>query len=426
MARPSNAPVPHYRRNFVTFVVDYVFFGVALSFANPSSVLPAFVRQFTRSAPVIGLVSTVFNGGWLLPQVVAARVINDKARKKPYLMIGMSGRITFWITALGLWLGLAQRPSKMLLLFFVGLGVFTISDSLASVAWFDMLARAIPLNRRGRLMGIAQVIGGLGGLGAGVAITLILDSPRFPFPTSYALIFTLAGLAFTPSAVALALLRETGTVDTKTNRKRWGQNGWLTPLLQDPTFRRLMASRVLVGMVSLATPFYVVHATDVLNLPEAVVGSFVAAQQLAGVVSGALLGPISDRWGPGTTIRIGSAITIAGPLLALVAHTAASALLIQAYPLVYVALGIYGSSSMLGFYNYLLEIGPDDMRPSYIGLGNTIMGVLTLAPTVGGWLLEATSYTVLFGITTVLVFLGFLMALRLERAMPATVRESRS
>ena len=79
---------------------------------------------------------------------------------------------------------------------------------------------------------------------------------------------------------------------------------------------------------------------------------------------------------------------------------------------------------MLGFYNYLLEIAPDDLRPSYIGLGNTIMGILTLAPTVGGWLLEATSYTVLFGITALLVFLGFLMALRLEPAMPAAVREN--
>jgi MFS family permease len=387
--------------------------------------LPAFVRQFTQSAPVIGLVSTIFNGGWLLPQMVAARFINDKARKKPYLMIGMSGRITFWITALGLWLGLAQRPSKMLLLFFVGLTVFTISDGLASVAWFDMLARAIPLKRRGRLMGIAQVIGGLAGLGAGVAITLILDSPRLPFPANYALIFTLAGLAFIPSAVALALLRETGTVDTKTNRKKWGQNGWLTPLLQDPTFRRLMACQVLVAMVSLATPFYVLHATDVLSLPEAIVGSFVAAQQVAGMVSGALLGPISDRWGPGTTIRVGSAITIAGPLFALVAHVADGGLLTQAYPLVYAALGVYYSSAMLGFYNYLLEIAPDDMRPSYIGLGNTIMGVVTLAPTVGGWLLEATSYTVLFSVTAVLAFLGFLMALRLERALPATVKESR-
>jgi MFS family permease len=386
--------------------------------------LPAFVRQFTRSAPVIGLVSTVFNGGWLLPQMVAARAINDKSRKKPYLMIGISGRITFWITALGLWLGLAQRPNEMLLLFFGCLGMFTISDGLASVAWFDMLARAIPLQRRGRLMGIAQVIGGLAGLGAGVAITLILDSPRFPFPANYALIFTLAGLAFIPSAIALALLRETGAANTRIKGRKWGQNGWLTPLLQDSVFRRWMASRVLVGMVSLATPFYVVHATDVLSLPEAVVGTFVAAQQVAGMASGALLGPISDRWGPATTIRIGSAITVAGPLFALVAHVADGGLLIQAYPIVYAALGIHYSSSMLGFYNYLLEIAPNDMRPSYIGLGNTIMGVVTLAPTVGGWLLEATSYTVLFGITALLVFLGFLMALRLEPAMPAAVRES--
>jgi MFS family permease len=426
MTEPSNTPSPHYRRNFVAFVVDYVFFGVALSFANPSSVLPAFVRQFTASAPVIGLVSTVFNGGWLLPQMVAGRVINDQARKKPYLMIGLSGRITFWITALGLWLGLAQRPSKMLLLFFVCLGVFTITDGLASVAWFDMLARAIPLKRRGRLIGIAQVIGGLAGLGAGVAITLILDSPRLPFPADYALIFTLAGLAFTPSAIALAMLRETGTVDTEAKAKKWGQNGWLMPLRQDPTFRRLMVSQVLVGMVSLATPFYVVHATDVLNLPEAVVGSFVAAQQVAGMASGALLGIISDRWGPSPAIRIGSAITIAGPLFALVSHVADGGLLIQAYPLVYVALGVYFSSSMLGFYNYLLEIAPDDMRPSYVGLGNTIMGVLAIAPTVGGWLLEATSYTVLFGITAVLVFLGFLMATRLAPATRTTRGESQS
>jgi MFS family permease len=398
---------------------------VALSFANPSSVLPAFVSQFTNSAPVIGLVSTVFNGGWLLPQVVAARLINDKPRKKPYLMIGTSGRITFWITALGLWLGLAQRPSKMLLLFFVGLGMFTVTDGLASVAWLDMLARAIPLKRRGRLMGIAQVIGGLAGLGAGVAITLILDSPRLQFPANYALMFTLAGLAFIPSAIALALLRETGAANTGIKGKKWGQNGWLTPLLQDSAFRHLMASRVLVGMISLATPFYVVHATDVLKLPQALVGGFVAAQQVAGVASGALLGLVSDRWGPAATIRIGSAFTIAGPLFALVAHMADSGLLIRAYPVVYAALGVHYSSSMLGFYNYMLEIAPDDTRPSYIGLGNTIMGILTLAPTVGGWLLQATSYTVLFGITAALVFLGFLMTLRLAPAMRTIVAESR-
>jgi hypothetical protein len=72
---------------------------------------------------------------------------------------------------------------------------------------------------------------------------------------------------------------------------------------------------------------------------------------------------------------------------------------------------------MLGFYNYLMEIAPDDLRPSYIGLGNTITGVLTLAPTLGGWLLEATSYVTLFAVTAGTVFLGFLVALRMESVL---------
>jgi MFS family permease len=273
-------------------------------------------------------------------------------------------------------------------------------------------------------LGIAQVIGGLAGLGTGVAISVILDSPRFPFPANYALIFTLAGLAFVPSTIALATLREIGAVGKGADGRRRSHNGWLTPLLQDPAFRRLMACQVLTGMVSLSTPFYVVHAADVLNLPEAVVGSFVAAQQVAGMASGALLGPISDRWGPQTTIRVGSAVTVAGPLFALMAHLADGGLLIKAYPLVYAALGVYGSAAMLGFYNYLLEIAPDDVRPSYIGLGNTIMGVVTLAPTMGGWLLEISSYTTLFGVTAALVFLGFLIALGLRPPPGAAQAES--
>jgi MFS family permease len=143
------------------------------------------------------------------------------------------------------------------------------------------------------------------------------------------------------------------------------------------------------------------------------------------MASGALLGPISDRWGPSAAIRISSAITIGGPLFALVAHAAGGGGLVQLYPLVYVVLGVYNSASMLGFYSYLIEIAPDNMRPSYVGLGNTIQGVLTLAPTVGGWLLEATSYTVLFSTTAALVFLGFLISLRLGPPVQTTLAESR-
>ncbi len=421
MTKSSNSTPPNYRWNFLAFVVDYVFFGIALAFVKQDSVLPAFVRQFTRSAPVIGLVSTVWNGCWLLPQVISARWINDKPRKKPYLMAGLSGRVAFWIVGLALWLGLARSPSIMLSLFFVCLALFTLTDGLASVAWFDMLARAIPLKRRGRLMGTSQVISGLAGLVVGWAISRVLESAQFPFPLDYALIFTLAGMAFLPSTVALVLLRETKLNTAKDAPQKHRQDGWLKPLLQDSIFRQLMGCRILAGLVSLAIPFYVIHATDVLNLPERVVGSFVAAQQVAGVASGALLGMVSDHWGPRQTIRIGSALSVIGPLFALLAHVTNGGLLVRAYPLVFVALGIYQSSNMLGFYNYLLEIAPDHLRPSYIGLGNTIMGVLTLAPTLGGWVLETTSYTTLFATTTAFVSLGFLVALRLRPSSEAAL-----
>ena len=411
MEKRTHPNPANYSWNAVVFVLDYVFFTVALSFARPDSVLPAFVRQFTRSAPVIGLVSTVWNGSWLLPQIAAAHWISDKPRKKPYLMAGLSGRVAFWFVALALWLGLADFSGWMLTFFFVCLGLFAVTDGLASVAWFDVLARAIPMKRRGRVIGIAQVIGGLAGLGVGWVISLILGSPRLPFPDNYALMFTLVGVAFVPSSLALVLLREPRAEIDPEAPEGSRRNGWLTPLVEDGTFRRLMVCRVLVGMVALASPFYVIHATDVLNLPDTAVGGFVAAQQVAGVAAGALLGVVSDRWGPGHTIRIGSALSVVGPLFALVAHVADGGLLSQAYPVVYVALGIFQSSTMLGFYNYLLEIAPNGRRPAYIGLGNTIMGVLTLAPTVGGWLLEATSYTMLFAVTAGLIFLGFLVAL---------------
>ena len=418
MSKNPGALPPHYRWNFIAFLVDYVCFGIALTFANISSVLPAFVGQLTVSAPVIGLVGTVFTGSWMLPQLAAARLINDKPRKKPYMLAGLGGRVTFWIIALSLWAGLAHHPTAMLILFFTCLGLFAASDGVASVAWFDILARAIPLKQRGRLIGIGQVISGLAGVGVGALVGLILD--RRPFPDDYALLFALAGLALIPSVITLTLVREPPPDDVSSQTNDQTKGGWLKLLVTDPVFRHLMACRILVGMMGLATSFYVVHAADELHLPQSIIGDFVVAQTLAGVIASIVLGLVCERWGPRYVARIGSAVAAIGPLFALAAHLVGSGWLVQAYPLVYAALGVVNSAWMLGFFNYLLEIAPQGIRPTYIGLGNTILGVLALVPMAGGWLLEATSYSTLFGVTAALVAAGFLLTLGLKPPQQTT------
>jgi len=432
LSRNADALPTHYRWNSIAFLVDSACFGgVVLTLIDPTSVLPAFVRQMTDSEFVVGLVSTIFNGGWLLPQLAVARLINDKPRKKPYMLVGMSGRVMFWIIALALWAGLARRPTAMLATFFTCLGLFATTDGVASVAWFDIIARAIPLRQRGRLIGLGQFISGLVGVGAGALVGAVLE--QRPFPGNYALLFALAGAVLAPSAIALSLIREPPIENADPPAEGQAQaqgakekGNWMK-ILADPIFRRLVACRILVGMMGLCTSFYVVHAANELHLPQSVIGNFVIAQTLTGVGASVVLGLVSERWGPRYVARVGSAAAVAGPLFALVAHLASTSnpdgdWLAQAYPFVYVAIGVVNSTWMLGFTNYLLEIAPNEMRPAYVGLGNTILGVLTLAPIAGGWLLEATSYTVLFGTTAVATALGFLLTLGLKpprSALPA-------
>ena len=92
---------PNYRWNFFTFLTDFISFGVGFTFFSPDSVLPAFVLRLTEKDLVIGLAIAVFHGGWLLPQVITARLISDKPRKKPYMLVGMGGRILFLAIAVG-------------------------------------------------------------------------------------------------------------------------------------------------------------------------------------------------------------------------------------------------------------------------------------------------------------------------------------
>jgi MFS family permease len=420
---PSN-----YRWNFVAFLVDIACFGVAFTLFNPNSVLPGFALQLTDSAPLIGLAGTIYTGGWLFPQLIVARLINDKPRKKPYMLAGLAGRAMWWVIALALCTGLVRHPMAMLTLFFVCVSLFAASDGAVSVTWFDILARAIPLQRRGRLIGMGQIISRLIGVGLGALIGLILH--RYPFPSNYALMFALASVVLIPSAIALVLMREPPPEGDGLRPSGQAKGGWLRVLSKDPAFCRLMACRILISMIGLSTPFYVVHASKELHLPQSIIGGFVTAEMLAGVVSGAVLSPISERWGPRYVARIGSAVAATGPLSALVAHLAGRHLadggwLALVYPFTYVAVGVLNSAFLLGFFNYLLEIAPEDMRPAYIGTSNTIMVPMMFTSVVGGWLLEATSYTTLFGVSAVLVSIGFLLTLGLKPPQQAAPVEHR-
>ncbi len=410
---------PHFRHNFTVLLIDYIFFGIAYSFLNPNTVLPAFARTLTALEPLVGMVSTVMAAGWLLPQFLVGAIIGQKPRRKPYLLRAIyAGRPIYFLLALVVWSGLTRYPGWMLAVFLAGMGLFNVLDGIASVAWFDLMGATIPPTRRGRLIGAAQLIGGLSGIGVGALVGAILSCPIWPYPRNYAVLFALGGLALVPSTIVLTLLREPereqpfsspSPVASSSLRRQlgevWGGG---------PDFRRLVFGRWLIGLFGLALPFYILHATEVVGLPKGVVGWFVSAQMVGGIVASIGLGWLSERWGPRAAIWAGALATLLSPLLALLIHLTGSRSLAQTYPLVYFCFGITNNTWMMGMFNYLLEIAPEDRRPLFVGLYNTLGGVLVPVSFLGGVLLRFTSYPFLFAMTALGVVGGLWISLRLR------------
>ena len=298
-----SARPPNYRRNATALVVNRLCSAIAFSFVGVESVMPAFVRRLTTSAPLVGLIGTVFYGGLLLPQAVIARAVTGRTRKKPFASAALAGRVVFFIVAAALWARTGAYPAGMLALFFFCLAAFALADGAAMVGWYDIIGRAIPASSRARLYGLAQAIGALAGVGVGAFIGWILGEPDIQFPASYAILFALAGAFFIPSSLALLAIREPDPAHRPCAGVGPSGRGALRIVIGDRRFRRMIACRLLIATMNLSTPFYVGHAADVLGLPEAAIGTFTIAYTASTVVASLLLGSLGGRRGDRPLVR---------------------------------------------------------------------------------------------------------------------------
>ncbi|HLF00600.1 MAG TPA: hypothetical protein VI547_01395, partial [Anaerolineales bacterium] len=131
-------------RNWWAVFVDYVGFGVGLTFVHTGTVLPTFAATLTDSKALIGLVNAVWLGAWLLPQLFAANYLTSKPRKYGYMVwLSVVGRPMFWVFALMLALGwFAGQPMLLLIIFLLGLGWFAGTDAVVAICWFDIFGKA--------------------------------------------------------------------------------------------------------------------------------------------------------------------------------------------------------------------------------------------------------------------------------------------
>ena len=418
-------PMEHYTRNAWSLAADSAFFTVGMSLTSATTVLPAFVAALTDSEMLVGIASGLSSAAWLLPQLVIASMISHRPRHKP-LIVGaaFASRPLYFLAGLVIWSLGTSRPTLSLAIMLATIAIFFTGDAVVSVPWFALLGKLIPPRRRGRVVGLSQVVGGLGGIAAGGAVSYLLgENSAIAFPGNFALLYMGASIMFLISAVALACIKEppSPTVPTEGQPSAMAILRELPRLIaRDRPFQIMQTVRILSGFVSLASAFYVLHATRVLGLPMSATGLFVSAQVAGTLVAGLAMSLLQDRAGPDVHMRVVILASCVVPAMALVITASATALgsaLLYAYLGLFFFLGLVNGSAGWPYFNWILEYADEARRPIYIGVSNTVGALSMLAYPLGGWIVSTFSYPAAFGLA-----LAFGLAALVLSARVASVR----
>lgn len=387
---------PIYRRNFLLFVTDSIFYNVAMGFIGMSTVIPDFIGHLTDSKILIGLSGSIFNIGWALPQLFIARSILRHERKKLWF-VGPNIPVRLIILVFGILVTLLgeERTGTILTMFFVCYGLASLGDGLVSVPWWDLCGNSLDARWRARLFGLGSAITGVIMLGISPLIGVILGENGPAFPNNYALLFiaagTLFGLSILPGVFVHELPGGKALDKTPTIREFIPQLGRV--LRTDRPFRAMLIARLLTVLLAMAAPFYVGFATQRLGLTSAVAVPTLVAMQTIGSLGGALLYTWLGARHNLVYIRLALVGGLCLPVSALVAPVAGPWLLYLGY----LVSGLALSNLWFAFANWVVTYTTPDQRPIYAGLFNTGMAVVALiAPFVAGTLAQQLGYEALF------------------------------
>lgn len=181
-----------------------------------------------------------------------------------------------------------------------------------------------------------------------------------PFPKNFAFLF-FSFVFISLSYLVLGSVKEP-IEEVHKDSLRFGQflKKAVITLKGDRNYQRFLFVQFLRGTSSLALPFFVIYAKDILKISLGMVGLFISAQIMGGLLSNFLWAYVSDYIGNRKVIQI-SLIT---SFLTSVAALLISPNLSSFFIVVFALAGFFINGDMVGYTNYLLDISPSKRRPT--------------------------------------------------------------
>lgn len=404
------------RFNFIVGVLNGGIFAFGTSFLDPTTVLPVFVRHFTTSDTLVGLASSLHRAGWHLPQLLVAGYLERRKHRLPvYRQANLVRMTLIWLMLpLIAWYGLT-RPGLVLSGFLILYGVASLFGGPAGNAYTDIVGKSLPRSHTGLFYASRSFLGGVLSILAGVLVKFYLDSDNgYDFPANYVMIFAFGAGFMSLGIGCFCLVREPEGKVSKTHRNVFQVIRGVPEIVRrDPNFGRFLLVQVLASGIGFSLPFYVVLARETFHVTESTVGVFLAVQTIGSAVFNVVWGRISLTQGNRRVVLFAVLGVGVIPSLALVLSSQASWLTMESewfitacFSPIFLLIGGTTTGFFIGFKSYLLDIAPEERRPTYVGITNTVLGVGSLYPIFGGVLADLVHLQGVFALSALTVFAG--------------------
>ena len=401
-----------YRRNFIFFLLDNVLFNVAMGLIGTTTVIPDFISHLTGSKILIGLSGSLFQIGWMLPQLAIARYVIRFEHKK-WWFVGPNIPVRFIILIFaGIVMALGKnRPGAILVAFLICYGLAAIGDGIVGVPWADLSGTSLDGRWRARMFGLTAAITGVTMLALSPLIGVVLSSSGPGFPNNYAWLFGAAGALFALSILPIPFVHELPggkAVEVAPPLAEFlPQLGHV--LRTDGPYRAMVITQMLTILFSMAGPFYIGFATGPLGLASDVAVPVLLAMQTIGAVIGALFYTWLGARNNLLFIRLALGIALLLPISAFLARAVGPMPLYLGFLLSGVSL----SNLMISFTNWVVTYASPEKRPIYAGLFNTTTAVVSLAaPFIAGTITQRLGYETLFAVALAMGCAALFVTLR--------------
>lgn len=388
LARYEAEVARHYRWNLGAHLLYGLLGTTGWRLITAPTFVPDYVYRLGGSNAAVGFL--LFLGGvgrFVSPLVGAARVGHRPLVKSAAIRLGTAMRLQ----VLGMALAAIVLPAAFNLpVFAVLYCAFNVLNGMQGVVFGILMAKVIPLGKRGRFIGLRDFAGGA--TAAGVALLAGVFLADVAFPRSYGLTYLVA-FAFTSlGLVCLAAIREPAAPFAQEPRSFAATVAAARVLLRsDRTFAWYCAARALGGLGLMAAPFLIVAVSRGSSAGSADPARASAAYFAAGTLANLAWGSIADRAGFRTVFVLGAAVWIGALVVAISGlHTAG---IVPLFALV----GIGQGGMQMASLNLVYELADHTDLGVRLAVVSTLGElVVAIAPLLGGVIADHASYRMLW------------------------------